>query len=82
MLQSGDILLQGYTLNTVIGKILANTDRRKKIFRDNNIGGTKMPSYSQQEGILVPPILFPQIYLSAKFLSKLKSMNTVININF
>jgi hypothetical protein len=43
-----------FKVTTVIGKIFAD-----KNFRDNNIGGTKMPSYGQHEGIFVPPILFP-----------------------
>jgi hypothetical protein len=49
---------------TVIGKIFAD-----KNFCDNNIGGTKMPSYGMYKGILVPPILFPPIYLSANILN-------------
>jgi hypothetical protein len=39
---------------TVIGKKFAD-----KNFRGNNIGGTKMPEFLSQKGILVPPILFP-----------------------
>jgi hypothetical protein len=47
----------------LIGKILADTERstrgEEENFRDNNIGGTKMPFYFPYEGIIVPPILFP-----------------------
>jgi hypothetical protein len=53
-----------FSCGTVIGKILAD-----KNFRDNNICGTKIPSYGDYKGIFAPQILFPPIYFSANILN-------------
>jgi hypothetical protein len=54
-------LRDAHAVRIVIGKIFAD-----KNFRENNIGGTKMSLYTPQEGIFVPPILFPPIYFSLR----------------